>query len=42
MCKVDIESPEAVNALESADLVIANTHTELEWRKSPGTRYLQT
>jgi CDP-glycerol glycerophosphotransferase len=39
---VDIESPAAVEALESADLVIANTHTEVEWRKGPGTRYLQT
>jgi CDP-glycerol glycerophosphotransferase len=39
---VDIESPGAVDALESADLVIANTHTEVEWDKRPGTRYLQT
>jgi CDP-glycerol glycerophosphotransferase len=39
---VDIESSAAVDALESADLVIANTHTEIEWRKSPRTRYLQT
>jgi CDP-glycerol glycerophosphotransferase len=39
---VDIDSPRAAQALESADLVIANTHTELEWDKSPGTVYLQT
>ncbi len=39
---VDIESPAAVDALESADLLIANTHTEVEWSKRPGTRYLQT
>ena len=31
-----------VAALESADLVVANTHTDLEWTKPPGARYLQT
>jgi CDP-glycerol glycerophosphotransferase len=30
-----------VAALEAADLVIANTHTDVEWEKRPGTRYLQ-
>jgi CDP-glycerol glycerophosphotransferase len=39
---VDIESSEAVAALESADLVIANTHTEVEWVKAPTTTYVQT
>lgn len=29
-------------ALETADLVIANTHIEMEWTKAPGCRYLQT
>lgn len=35
-------SAEAVTALESADLVIANTHIELDWVKKPGAIYLQT
>ena len=39
---VDIDGDEAVAALESADLLIANTHTEREWAKRPGTTYLQT
>ena len=39
---VDVEGPEAGAALEAADLVVANTHTEVEWSKSPGTTYLQT
>jgi CDP-glycerol glycerophosphotransferase len=34
-------SPESVAALESADLVVGNTHIELEWRKKPGSTYLQ-
>jgi CDP-glycerol glycerophosphotransferase len=33
---------EAVAALERADVLVANTHTELEWTKAPGARYLQT
>ncbi|MHA3703205.1 CDP-glycerol glycerophosphotransferase family protein [Jatrophihabitans sp. YIM 134969] len=33
---------DAVAALEDADLVIANTHVELDWAKKPGARYLQT
>jgi CDP-glycerol glycerophosphotransferase len=28
--------------LEEADLVVANTHTEVEWEKRRGTTYLQT
>ena len=39
---VDITSADAVAALESADLLVANTHTELEWDKSPSTTYVQT
>jgi CDP-glycerol glycerophosphotransferase len=39
---VDIGSAEAATALESADLVIANTHTEVEWVKSARTTYVQT
>ncbi|SEQ79182.1 CDP-glycerol glycerophosphotransferase family protein [Microlunatus flavus] len=39
---VPIDSDAAVDALESADLVVANTHLEMEWRKSPRTTYLQT
>ncbi|MPQ97552.1 CDP-glycerol glycerophosphotransferase family protein [Modestobacter sp. I12A-02628] len=34
--------PEAVAALESADLLVANTHTDMEWQKRPGAVYLQT
>jgi CDP-glycerol glycerophosphotransferase len=37
-----LAGPEARHALESADLVVAGTHTELEWDKRPGARYLQT
>ncbi len=29
-------------ALESADVVVSNTHIELDWQKSPSTLYLQT
>ena len=39
---VRIDRPEARVALESADLVVAGTHTEVEWTKPPGTTYLQT
>src|SRR3954452_10802500 len=39
---VEIGAPESIEALESADVVIANTHTELEWTKPPHTLYLQT
>ena len=35
-------SAESIEALESADLVVANTHTDLPWRKKPGATYLQT
>ena len=39
---VAIDGPEAARVLESADLVIANTHTEVDWDKGPGTTYVQT
>jgi CDP-glycerol glycerophosphotransferase len=39
---VDVNGPEAVAAVEGADLLVANTHTELDWEKAPGTTYLQT
>jgi CDP-glycerol glycerophosphotransferase len=39
---VELGSPESVAALESADAVVANTHTEVEWDKRAGTTYLQT
>ena len=35
-------SPECVAALEAADLLVANTHTDFDWDKQPGTLYLQT
>ena len=35
-------SPEAVAALEAADVVVANTHIGFEWSKGPQTLYLQT
>jgi CDP-glycerol glycerophosphotransferase len=39
---VPTQSAAAVAALESADLVVGNTHIELDWEKKPGARYLQT
>ena len=39
---VGIGTPQARAALESADLLVAGTHTEVDWDKPPGTRYLQT
>lgn len=39
---VRTDDPAAVRALEAADLVIANTHVELDWTKKSGARYLQT
>ncbi len=39
---VDIDGPDARAALESADLVIASSHTELDWDKPAGSTYLQT
>lgn len=39
---VDIDGPAARETLESADLLIANTHTEVDWDKPTGATYLQT
>ena len=39
---VDVDGPDARGALEAADLVIASSHTEVEWDKPAGTTYLQT
>src|SRR3712207_3052396 len=39
---VPFGSAEAVAALESCDVFVANTHTDFEWSKRPGTLYLQT
>jgi CDP-glycerol glycerophosphotransferase len=39
---VPIGTPACVQALESADLVLSNTHIEVEWEKGPATTYLQT
>jgi CDP-glycerol glycerophosphotransferase len=35
-------SPECIEALESADVIVANTHTDLVWNKRPDALYLQT
>jgi len=39
---VDIDGTEAAGVLERADVLVANSHTEVEWDKRPGTTYLQT
>ena len=39
---VPFGSPEAVAALEAADVVVTNTHIGFEWSKRPQTLYLQT
>lgn len=39
---VDIDGPDAPGVLENADLLVANTHTEVEWHKGDRTIYLQT
>ena len=39
---IEYGTPECVEALEAADVVIANTHTDLVWAKKPGAVYLQT
>jgi CDP-glycerol glycerophosphotransferase len=36
------DAAETVEVLDAADLVIANVHTPLPWRKRPGAFYLQT
>jgi CDP-glycerol glycerophosphotransferase len=39
---IRIDDPGVRGVLESADLVVANTHTEVDWDKPAGTTYLQT
>lgn len=39
---VQLGTPESIELLQSADVLVANTHTEVEWTKGPGTTYLQT
>jgi CDP-glycerol glycerophosphotransferase len=39
---VEFGTPESVERVEAADVLVANTHTELEWSKRPGALYLQT
>src|SRR3954470_6322016 len=39
---VAYHSGEDVAALEAADAVVANTHTDVDWDKPPATVYLQT
>jgi CDP-glycerol glycerophosphotransferase len=39
---VEYGSDRCIEELESADIVVSNTHIELDWNKSPGTIYLQT
>ncbi|HEX8101278.1 MAG TPA: CDP-glycerol glycerophosphotransferase family protein [Solirubrobacteraceae bacterium] len=38
---VEYGSPECVELLEGADLLVANTHTDFPWNKRPETTYLQ-
>lgn len=38
---VPFGSPESVAALEAADVVLGNTHIEIDWQKRPGSTYLQ-
>jgi CDP-glycerol glycerophosphotransferase len=39
---VPISTPAGVRALESADLVVSNSHLEMDWTKAPGATYVQT
>jgi CDP-glycerol glycerophosphotransferase len=39
---VEFGSRRCIEELESADVVVSNTHIELDWTKSPGAVYLQT
>jgi CDP-glycerol glycerophosphotransferase len=39
---VDVDSVQASKELHAADLVVANTHVEVPWRKQAGTTYVQT
>jgi CDP-glycerol glycerophosphotransferase len=42
LATVPYGSPQSIEALEAADVVVANTHTDLVWTKRPGAFYLQT
>ena len=35
-------TPQCIEALQAADVLVANTHTDLVWEKPPGAFYLQT
>jgi CDP-glycerol glycerophosphotransferase len=39
---VEYGSARCVEELESADVVVSNTHIEVDWKKAPETVYLQT
>jgi CDP-glycerol glycerophosphotransferase len=39
---VEYGSARCIEELESADVVVSNTHLEMEWQKAPGSVYLQT
>lgn len=39
---VEHGTPECIAALETADLVVSNTHLGMDWRKPAGATYLQT
>src|SRR4051794_30492912 len=39
---VPFGTPECAEALAAADVLVANTHTDMPWTKRPGTLYLQT
>ena len=39
---VEFGSDRSIVELESADLIVASTHIELDWTKAPHTTYLQT
>jgi CDP-glycerol glycerophosphotransferase len=39
---VEFGSERSIKELESADVVVSNTHIELDWHKSPDSMYLQT
>jgi CDP-glycerol glycerophosphotransferase len=42
LATIGIDDPGVRGVLESADLVVAGTHTEYDWDKPAGTTYLQT
>src|SRR4051794_34519433 len=38
---VPIYTADCIDALEQADVVVANTHTDIPWTKKPGACYVQ-